>query len=418
MGFGLEDLQAFLTNEAPAAMEEEQAKGPDSDTPEQTMAMISALKDHLTGGGPVTRASTSAAAGQDLNSITARKAALNEQLATTGKMTSSQTVGLAVLALGLMGAAAAVKGKRGLAMGANAFGTGGKIFLDSERANTTAANKSTIAQMNALNAQEKDLTKFVQDNAMAPIKREEAVQASVDSAVRRKAAGAGDGVTVNNIAPNNISQTESRQAAQAMGTVQEALEIAKELRKLPSDTWQDTASWQAKAATTATKEGKLYARAFDFAKAKVKVLNPGNPSEWEGKTGLKTTIGDIITGPGDIAQLLEQSAGVLANTAASNLETATQLRKDPSALIQQYRNIAKSVGVNHVQPGILGDPAEEVDEESLIPEELRPDTPKKTAAPAVRKTIGQKAAPQEKEITQNGKRGKLVDGIFYPYKGQ
>lgn len=394
----------------------ELALGPDSAVPEDALAASSLLKDVLTGKTPVTRARIAQAGSQDLNEITARKAALNEALQ-TGQLSSSQTVGLGMLAMALMAAGAAVKGKRGISAAGGAVNLGGQVLMEGAKNEAAVNNKKINAQLGALNSQEAATTKMVTENAMAPLRQEEKIAASVEAAKRKKAAGVGGGITINNMAPDKISQTESRQAAQAMGSVQEALAIAKELRKLPSEDWKDTASWQAKASTTATKEGKLYARAFDFAKQKVKVLNPGNPSEWEGKTGLKTTIGDIITGPRDIAQLLEQSAGVLANTAASNLETAGQLRSDPSTLIKQYRDIAKSVGVDHVQPGILGEPGEEVDEEGLIPDELKPDeAPKKAGAPA-KKTIGS-TRKQPKEITYQGKRGRVIDGVFHPYMGQ
>ena len=172
---------------------------------------------------------------------------------------------------------------------------------------------------------------------------------------------------------------------------------------MPSNSLLDTAVWQGKRLTTATEEGKLAARAFNFAKERIKVQNPGNPSEWEGRTGIANTIGDRVSSPADMATLLEQAAGVIAKTTAANLSAAKELRDDYSGYIGKLENVAKSVGIKDGNPDFVN---------SLVPSE---DKEQQEASP---QALTKAPSPTPTPHVQNGKRGVVINGVFHPYKKQ
>lgn len=159
-----------------SAMDEEIAKGPNSDAPEQTLGGISWLKDFISGKDP-TREGLNEAAANGLSAVTKAKLDLAQKIKSGQSLTSSQTVGLGVLALGLLAAGGAIKGKRGMAMGANAFMGGGSMAMKQIENEQEAQQKENLAKASSLDKQESDITKVALENKLAPIKEEESIGA-------------------------------------------------------------------------------------------------------------------------------------------------------------------------------------------------------------------------------------------------
>lgn len=171
-------------------------KGEASDLPENFMATTSLVHDWAMGEDPTREGLAKAAAG-DLNSISARKADLYEKLKSGGELSDSQALGLGILALGLLAAGGAIKGKRGLGMAGQSLGLGEQLFLGLEKDRTKQERASVTSELSSLNKREGEITKMAAENAMAPIKNEEQISGAVETAKRKRSAGVGDGQNIN-----------------------------------------------------------------------------------------------------------------------------------------------------------------------------------------------------------------------------
>lgn len=361
------------------AMELELSKGQSSTVPEDTMAGLSLLKDWATGTNP-TREGLKEAANSGLSSIASRKADLMGRLSSGMQLTTSQAVGLATLALGLTAAGLAAKGKRGVAAAGRAFGVGGKVFLDQVEDNRKISDRNTIAQLNNVYAQEKDLTKLAVDNAMAPLKDEETIKQKVESRRRMVKEGL---VNPNGNQPKVI--IPDARARERLEGAQEAVaqldDLEKELsRKFPAqmkkgESWLEAGARMA--GGTLASEGdqkELNASLQGIVRANAKSLG-ANPSNQDVQR-----IMDEITG-GKIYSI---------PFLAKRLSTMrAQAKRRGEIILKTGKALNEGGGYNT-------DPGELFGRESQSP----------TQAPT------RSATPH----SQNGKEGVVIDGVFHPFE--
>lgn len=267
-----------------AAMQEEQSKGPGSTVPEDTLAGISLSKDLISGEEPFTRESFARAISGELGNIKQKKADIYQRLQSGASLTSSQTVGLGILALGLMAAGGLAKGKRGLAAAGDAFNVGGQVFLKQNENKREADQAAAKSELSALNSQEASLTKQGIENKMAPIKTEESIGARIKARAEMVKRGlvktTGDSTTINMPDAKVTERLENAQdAAYMINKFEELLadKFKDELRE--GESWISSASRIAKgkfASEGAQKELNAMIAGFQRANAKALGANPSN----------------------------------------------------------------------------------------------------------------------------------------------
>ena len=338
----LEEVTGMSEEQFKENLGAEMAKGEASDLPETSMGAISLLKSEKEGSQPyASREEFDADLSGRSGEIKAAKAKLYGALESGGDLTSSQTLALGVLALGLITAGAAAKGKRGIAAGAEAFNTGGQLFLKQKGASDRENQKTILSKIGDLEKEEGQIRTQQMKNDTAGFEREERIGEKIATGQRMKAAGLGEkGTTVNFNVPGKLSDAESQKFAAAESTINEGQRLAAKLKTLPSDGVWDRARWQTYSSATATPEGKLMAEVQAYAKKIVKAENPGNPSEWEGKSTLKTLTGDFTASPADLAELLGNRSRVLAASTATDMESSKRLREDYQGQIDRYKTLA------------------------------------------------------------------------------
>lgn len=340
------------------AMQVEQAKGPDSDVPEQSMAAVSLLKDLKSGVDPTREAYEQKISGQ-LNDITQKKAELFAKLKSGGELSTSQAVGLGVLALGLMAAGGLMKGKRGLAMGANAFGLGGQLFLKQSEEEKKTNDALTKTQLTGLNSQENMLARAGLDSQLAPIKAKEATDNKLD--FLRKAEGQGlmkppGGNTTTIVMPKQTDQKTTAMLDSAPAAVESLQLLADKLKQLPyDDSLGSRAKFQFMKEWTATEEGKLWTQATRQSLQAAKDVSGGRPSQYLEQIENKLNKGDWSASPKDIAQLFDQYAGEVAARAAKIGRTAIQNRQEGGLekTASELENISRSIGKNYGDPNMF-----------------------------------------------------------------
>lgn len=326
-------------------MQAELLKGDQSEVPQDTLAAISTFKDFLNDSDP-TREGYGEAINQGLDSIKARKLDLYQKLKSGDELTSSQTVGLGILALGLLAAGGAAKGKKGIGMAGNAFNQGGQLYLAQNDAQNKADHVAELAQLKDLGEQERDLTKQGVENKLAPIKENETIGAKLK--YRRQAIAEGllnpNGQTVNVVLPKHVDTQTAKQIDQAGSTINQLTSLADDLDQVKPGVLGDRMSWQAKSRLSSTDEGKLNSRIMRAALQAARMDSGGRPSQFLEQIELKLNTGDITSSPRDVATLLRQRAGELAASTATVMRDAEANRTDYPGQIKRYESLAQSVG--------------------------------------------------------------------------
>lgn len=316
------------TDPLTSAMDEEIAKGPDSDVPENALASISLLKDYLSGKDPSREALNEAVTG-GLNAIQQKKLDLATKLKNNQGLTSSQTVGLGVLALGLLAAGGAMKGKRGMAMAGNAFLGGGGMAMKQIEQEQENQRKVGLSELSNLNKQEADLTKTGVENKLAPVKTEETIGAQVEAKRRKVAAGLENpnGTTINMpgaLVKGELPTEVQQELMKIDGAVAIGDQVADKLSKLP-DTTVGTIQNQIQKHFSATDRGEIESQFGLYRRIIQAAIEGKRGSDQDNQVFSKILAGDFTASGPKQAQLINQANDALRRIMKGQIETYQQL---------------------------------------------------------------------------------------------
>lgn len=350
-----EDAELSLEDRVGAELE----KGSASSVPQDYLAMTSFVNDLASSGGQLTREKVNQAIGDRSNEIAARKADIYKRIASNQGLSNSQLVALGVLALGLVAAGGAARGKRGIAAAGDAIKLGGGVLLASDKAKDDAQTRADAAELKSLNSEESRLGAIGMKNLMAPIEREERIGEYVDKKKRAKAAGVGSGSEIGELArglaglfTKDIPGAASSKAANVNGILENSRTLMENLGKVPSETLVDRGKWQISKQFSATDAGKIDSQAKLLARLIVNATDRGAPSDFDIKSWESILNGDWTGSAADMKQLVAQSTGMIARAAAAQLEAEIGLRDDPMKVINGYKQAATTLlGESGKTPG-------------------------------------------------------------------
>lgn len=316
--------------ELEAAMMEEQSKGASSSAPEDTLAGISLSKDILSGTEPFNRDTFAQAISGELGEIKQRKADLYKKIQDGSSLTSSQTVGLGILALGLLAAGGITKGKRGIAAAGDAFNVGGQVFLKQNERKQEATEAAAKSEISALNSQENSLTKQGIENRMAPIKTEESIGAKLEA--RRRAVKEGlvkpGGATINvntGLASGELPSSVQAELIKTQGSIDVGEQIAEKLQKLPGD-FQGTLENQINKRFSATERGQLESKLLMYKRMLQSAIEGKRGSDQDNAIFSQIVSGDFTASGPVQAGLIRQANEALKRITLTEIETYQKLR--------------------------------------------------------------------------------------------
>lgn len=311
------------------AMEEELAKGESSSVPEDTMAALSVSKDIATGKEPFTRETLGAAIEGKLGELQKRKAELYSKMQSGEALSSSQTVGLGILALGLMAAGGALKGKKGISQAGNAFNLGGSIFLKQNKEEADNKNRLLLSEMKSLNANEAALAKAGLENKMAPLKTEEKIEAQTEARRRMVKEGTlkpGMNINVNTgaLVKGELPAAVQQKIIEQDGAIAVGEEIANELAKLP-DTTKGVIQNQISKQFTATPRGQVESKYALYRRILQSAIEGKRGSDQDNKIFSQIVNGDFTASGPTQAKLIRQANKALNRITLSEVETYQEL---------------------------------------------------------------------------------------------
>lgn len=315
----------------------------------ETLAALSYFKDVLTGGS---NEEIVQKAGTALDEISRRKIELAKKLSEGDSLTRPQAVAAGFISMLPMLIGAAVKGKRGLSIGANAGAVGSQVLFKGIEADNAKADTRDRLQYQELGNQQKDIVKFAADQVKSNQNFENS-KALID---HKALVDPQKGTTIN--IPKETQKLTELQLEEYTKANLGAVELQKTLNFMDKNfkdnenlDWKGIKQYGLRKLAEQnpnSKEAELMARIDSGALKLRKSLITGNSNESENKKldgviegkGVITTIGQLRTNLNNLLKSSVSSMNIYMSNAAKTAElggrpmpefTAAELQKQARA---------------------------------------------------------------------------------------
>lgn len=320
----------------------------------ETLAALSYFKDVLTGG---TNEEITQKAGTALDEISKRKIELAKKLSEGDTLTRPQAVAAGFISMLPMLIGAAVKGRRGVAIGANAGAIGSQVLFKGIEKDNEKADTRNRLEYQELGNQQKDITKLAVDQIKSNQNFENSKQlidykAAADQ--RGDGAGSGRGKAIQDaMESGDVSGLNAADAKFVLAAREKAKEVGDWFTKAPTVVQtkllqadsgtqelnllgkklkalnQNAVEFQAKEHISGTQANKLI--------SEVKLMIPvitrlsgevGNLAEQEQARALNATLGNWTSGSVGAAERVNEAANLYRRLALKQAEMAKKAYSD------------------------------------------------------------------------------------------